>query len=179
MLGVLRWLSVLCIVVVAGCSKGHPEGPPAGTEAEIAELEAAILALGPEVDPVEAAHAARLTYETTFRLSREYQITDSPLVHNTKVNLGTKPRGLCWHWSVDLGAVLEAQNYQTLDVHYAIANAFNPILIEHSTTLISRKGDEMEQAIIVDPWREGGVLFWAPFAEDTRYNWVRRAGSLG
>ena len=141
----------------------------------MAALEQAILALGPEVDPAEAARAAELAYTYSFRLAQEYQITDPPLVHNTKVNMGIKTRGLCWHWAEDMERRLLQEDFQTLDMHRAIANADNPFLIEHSTAIISRKGDRFEDGIVLDPWRQSGILFWAPLQEDTKYNWVARS----
>ncbi len=175
---ILPALARLCLLVtalgLAGCAAPREGPPPPGTAAEIDELRLGLLALGPDVDPEEAARAARLTYETTHRLALEYQIVDPPLVHNAKVNAGLKPRGLCWHWSVDLGARLEQENFETLEVHYAIANAFNPFRIEHSTAILSSRGDSMYDGIVVDPWRKGGVLFWSPIAEDVRYDWQPR-----
>jgi len=68
---------------------------------------------------------------------------------------------------------LRQEDFKTLQLHRAIANATN-ILIEHSTVIISAKGDDMFKGIILDPWRHGGLLFWAPTLKDDRYNWVPR-----
>jgi hypothetical protein len=46
--------------------------------------------------------------------------------------------------------------------------------LEHSTAIISAKGDALHDGIILDPWRKGGVLFWSPVREDTRYDWYSR-----
>jgi hypothetical protein len=152
-------------------------------QGEVARLARAIAALGPEVDPDEAEHAARLSYDRTRELAIQYQIEDGPIVHNTKVNLGIKPRGLCWHWAEDMETALVAQNYQSLDIHRAIAN-WNNWRLEHSTALISARGDDMYDAIVVDPWRKGGVLTWAPTRDDPDYEWwpqlevLRRTGRL-
>ncbi len=169
-------LPMLALVFVAGC--GSPvtstkDGPPRGTLADIAALTRAIQALGPEVDPEEAARAARISCEYTHVLALQYQITDPPLIHNTKVNMGIKPRGLCKDWADDIEARLLQENFQTLDLHRAIANASN-LRIEHSTTIVSRRGDDMFQGIVVDPWRNGGVLHWTKVLEDDKYVWVPR-----
>ncbi len=172
----LRTVAFLCVLFVSACGFSHRDGPPPPpTESGITALEAAILNLGSDVDPEEAARAARIAMEYTHQLALEYQIEDSPLAHNTKVNLGIKPRGLCYHWANDLQDRLEAEGFRTLQMHHAIANAFNPILIEHSTTMISRMGAPMEESIILDGWRQAGELFWTPFAEDTKYTWVLRS----
>ncbi|GAB4302887.1 MAG: hypothetical protein Kow0058_17100 [Roseovarius sp.] len=141
---------------------------------DIAELTQAFIALDPAVvDPAEAARAARAVYTYVDQLVVEYQIEDSPLVHNTKVNMGIKPRGLCWHWAHDLDLRLQMERFRTLEIHRAIAN-YNNIRLEHSTTLLGPKGGRMEDAIVLDPWRKGGELVWKIAREDTRYNWTER-----
>ena len=137
-------------------------GPTDVSSQEVAKLEAGLLALGPGVDPDEAARAARIAYEYTAVLAREYEIDDAPLVHNTKVNMGLKPRGLCWHWAEDMENRLLKENFQTLDVLRAIANAESDWLIDHSTALLAPRGGGLSDAMVLDPWRYGGRLAWAP-----------------
>ena len=179
-------LSLLALTIFAACSNGHPDGPPMATRAEIAELEQGILKLGPGVDPDEAHRAAQIAYNYTYQLAQEYQITDPPLIHNIKVNQGLRPRGLCWHWAEDMETRLKQEDFKTLQLHRAIANSDSRILIDHSTAIVSRRGDTMEQGMVIDPWRQAGVLFWSPLLKDTRYTWVprmvvlnKRAAELG
>ncbi len=175
-----RVVSVLAFTVLAAC--GGPamttsERPPVA-RAEIAALTDAILALGPDIDPVEAARAARRAYSATDELALAYEITDGPIVHNTKVTMGIKPRGLCWHWAEDMENALLAENFQTLSMHRAIANADNAFRLEHSTAIISAKGADMFDGIVLDPWREGGRLTWVPVRGDDKYNWQRQLDVL-
>ena len=165
-------LIVLALFLLAACtpSPNYTET----TAQRIAALQSQILGLGPGIDPEEAARAARISFEYTAQLKAEYEITDPPLIHNTKVNLGIKPRGLCWHWAEDMQTRLLAEDFKTLDLHRAIANDQHPILIAHSTAVISRAGDNMEDGIVLDPWRYGGTLFFGLVKEDTRYPWLRR-----
>ena len=169
-------LAVLVMMaVLSGCATGHgPNGPPRGSEADIAALAGALRALDPQVDPSEAARAARISYEYSHHLAIAYEITDPPLKHNAKVNRGEKPRGLCRHWAEDMEARLNQEAFKTLEVHRAIANAQKRFLIEHSSAVISARGDTMEQGIVVDPWRLGGVLFWSPVLSDRKYPWRPR-----
>lgn len=141
--------------------------------ADIEKLRQAFMNLGPGVDPEEAARAARVVYTYVDQLIVEYEIEDPPLVHNAKVNFGEKPRGLCWHWAHDLDLRLQMERFKTLEIHRAIAN-YNNIRLEHSTTILGRRGDPMEDAIVLDPWRKGGELFWEIVRKDTRYNWTPR-----
>lgn len=169
----LRFLFALTLLTFAHAAGAGPGGPAPGTPQQIRALAAQIRSLGPEVDPQEALRAARVTYDYTYQLAQEYQITDGPLIHNTKVNMGKRPRGLCWHWAQDIETRLKAENFRTLEMHRAVANSFN-LRLEHSTAIISRKGDDFRQGIILDPWRKGGVLFWSPTLEDRRYRWMAR-----
>ncbi len=148
--------------------------PPPSSGDEVQRLAAEIQSLGPDIDPEEATRAARIAYAYTAQLVQEYEITDPPLIHNAKVNKGLRPRGLCWHWAEDIERRLDQEQFHTLELHRAIANADNPFRIDHSTAIISRKGESMYDGVVLDPWRYGGVLFWSPLVEDTRYEWVPR-----
>ncbi len=171
---IFRGVALLMVALfIAGCGVSPEKRAPAG-EIEIAELRQAILALGPGIDAEEADRAARIAFHHTRELAIAYQITDSPLVHNTKVNMGLRPRGLCWHWAEDMEKRLNQEGFETLQMHRAIASADNPFRIDHSTAIISRKGDGYRDGIVLDPWRLGGVLTFALVDEDTDYDWVAR-----
>lgn len=165
---------------LAACSQGMPgkpdEEPLTGRAAwdGMEGLRTSIAALDPSVNVDEAARAAHVAYSETRALALAYEIEDPPLVHNAKVNAGLKPRGLCWHWAEDMEKRLRQEQFRTLDLHRAIANWRNPILIDHSTVIISAEGYAMPDGIVLDPWREGGVLFWSSVRADTRYDWTER-----
>ncbi len=183
---------MLCALLVAGCAAAPSDGlgpqvtsgdmrETVGTsglpeQTKIAALTRAIAALGPQVDPEEAARAARIAVEyPRFTLAPQYQIVDPPLIHNMKVNMGYKPRGLCREWADDMQARLRQEGFRTLSLHRAIANADN-IRIEHSTVIVSAAGASMEEGIVLDPWREGGgILYWSRVPQDDEYKWVERA----
>ncbi len=166
-----KTLALLALLIVSACTSYDLSQPV--SQSEIADLTRAIQNLGPAVDPDEAARAARIALTYPRQLAVQYGITDPPLIHNTKVNAGRRPRGLCYQWADDMEARLRQENFQTLELHRAIANATN-ILIEHSTVIISARGDDMFKGIILDPWRYGGLLFWSPTLQDERYKWVPR-----
>ncbi|MFG6516892.1 hypothetical protein ACGYLX_05490 [Sulfitobacter sp. 1A13496] len=170
-----RLLLVFALLLgLSACALPRNGPPPMGTEAEITELARAIENLSPQVNPEEAARAARIAYRHTHDLAIAYQITDPPLIHNVKVNNGSKPRGLCWHWAEDLEKRLKAEGFATLDLHRAIANGDSRILLDHSTAIISAAGAPMQAGLVLDPWRRGGELFWSPVTSDPRYDWAPR-----
>lgn len=162
----------LALMVLGACAAPRQGGPGHYEPDQVTALRDAILALGPDVDPEEADRAARIAYQYTRQLAQEYRIEDPPLIHNMKVNAGTKPRGLCWHWAEDMENRLVAEGFETLEMHRAIANAYNPILIDHSTAIVSARGDDMFEGIVLDPWRKGGILTWNRTLEDPKYTWV-------
>lgn len=162
---------ILSLAVLAGCGSMQPEDRPMPTELEISKLAEGILALGPNVDPEEALRAARVSFYHTRELAIAYEIVDGPMIHNTKVNMGIKPRGLCWHWAEDMEIRLKAEQFKTLTIHRAIANA-NNIRIEHSTSIISQRGDDMYKGMVVDPWRLGGTLTFNRTSADPDYDWL-------
>ncbi len=170
----IRAATILAMAVLAGCGASGPIGPELATNEQIWQLEKNILEMSPEIDPDESARVAKIAYEHTYVLAQRYQITDPPLVHNTKVNFGLKPRGLCYHWADDLEARLRQEGLKTLQLHRAIANSDNPFRIEHSTVIVSRRGGDMFQGMVLDPWRKGGRLTWTIAANDPDYKWKPR-----
>lgn len=168
---------LFCLWALSACV-APPETHRAVAAEEVAALAAAIRDLGPDIDPGEAERAAALAFAHTRTLAAAYRITDPPLIHNTKVNLGLRPRGLCWHWAEDIERRLDAENFRTLEMHRAIANADNPFRIDHSTAIIGRRGDALFEGLVLDPWRLGGRLFWGPVTGDPDYVWHPRAEVL-
>ena len=181
-------LIFLPLMMIAGCSPAPTGGGASVTKQdisgqvaaqveqdEVSKLASSIMAMGPGIDPEEAKRAAQISYSYAAQLTREYGITDPPLVHNTKVNMGIRPRGLCWHWAEDMEKRLKQEQFKTLQLHRAIANHDKAFRIEHSTAIISRRGDTFDQGTVLDPWRYGGALFWSPVTEDTRYEWHARS----
>ena len=166
-------LLMLLSLAVAGCSYELNDRAATPDELKIGALSQAVADLGPDVDPEEAARLAFISVTYPRRLQREWQVTDSPLVHNTKVNLGLRPAGLCYQWADAMEARLRAEGFQSLIFHRAIANHDN-YRIEHSTVIVSAPGQRMEEGIILDPWRFGGTLHWSNTLEDPDYVWVRR-----
>lgn len=165
------FLALLIAAFISGCAA--KQIPPV-TQSDIDGLALHLQSLGPGVDPEEALRAATVAYTYPPQLAEQYQITDPPLIHNGKVNSGQRPRGICVHWAEDMVARLKQENFRTLQIHRAIADPVNQLRIDHSTAVISASGDDMYDGLVLDPWRTGGSLHWAPVREDTRYNWAPR-----
>jgi hypothetical protein len=168
---------MLCLPLLQACAvdPARLEISNADEQHRIADLEQAILSLGENVDPDEASRAARVAIDYSLQLAREYDVSGSPIFHNILVNLGIRSRGLCKHWTRDLKDRLQQENFRSLDLHWAIANYESFFRLEHSTVVISARGDSLQQGLVLDPWRNSGKLFWARTTEDTDYNWRPQA----
>lgn len=159
---------LLAALTVGGCAY-----KPTVEQRDVTELSQEIMRLGPEIDPEEADRAAQISYYYSLQLAQEYGITDLPIIHNEKVHRGLRKRGLCNHWAEDLSKRLKEEKFKTLAVQRAISPPSSLRIIHHSA-VISKPGDTIYDGIIVDPWRHGGALFWAPTKVDKRYNWRPR-----
>ncbi|WP_204113204.1 hypothetical protein [Shimia biformata] len=140
------------------------------SQADVDRLAAAITDLSPSVSPSEAARAAAISYAYGKQLAESYNVTDPALIHNNKVHSGQRDRGLCNEYTEDMLKRLKAEKFRTLTLHWATRPP-TPIMIVHHSPVISAKGAPMEEGIVLDAWRDGGALFWAPVVEDTRYDW--------
>lgn len=161
---------LLCaMLALVGCAPA----PKQVTKADVSMLASEIMALGTDVDTGEAERAAQIAYQYSLQLAEEYNVTDGPIVHNAKVNNGLRDRGICVHWAEDIEARLNLEGFKTLEIHRAIAEG-NEFRIDHSTAIVSQKGGSLEDGIVLDPWRYGGLLFWSPTLDDDRYYWEPR-----
>ena len=71
---------------------------------------------------------------------------------------------------VDILARLKQEQFKTLTLHWATSPT-SLLQGVHHAPAISAKGDRVEDGIILDGWRDGGRLFWAPVQADPSYNW--------
>jgi len=168
---------LLLAILLQGCatSTAPAELAPNAAEARIDELSLALMALGDDIDSGEARRAASIAIEYPLVLAREYQVSDPPLVHNMLVNLGVKPRGLCVDWTSDLMTRLYEERFRSFELHWGVANYESTFRIEHSTVIISARGDSLQQGLVLDPWRHSGQLFWAKTPQDAEYDWKPHA----
>lgn len=167
----------LVFLLIQGCATSSPQVdlPPTIEQRRIADLSLAIRSLSTDIDPAEARRAARISIEHTRQLAVQYEIEDSPVMHNFLVNIGVKPRGLCVDWTSDLLTRLQQERFYSLKLHWGIANYETAFRLEHSTVIVSARGDSLNQGLVLDPWRYSGHLFWAPTLEDPAYTWYPQA----
>ena len=173
----LSIIALLLACLLQGCATPNPVIAQTSRveQQRIDQLERAILDLDGQINPAEARNAATIAIEYPLQLALEYEITDSPLMHNFLVNMGVKPRGLCVDWTHDLLVRLQQERFRSLQLHWGIANYDSAFRIEHSTVIISARNQPMQQGLVLDPWRHSGQLFWAKTLEDPEYKWKPHA----
>ncbi|MEM6639338.1 MAG: hypothetical protein AAF610_05495, partial [Pseudomonadota bacterium] len=137
------------------------------------DLAATIRGLAPTVDPDEARQVAEATMVLALDLANEYQLTKPPIAHNVLVNMGMRPRGLCTHWAEDVLRHLDGLDLATLDLYWAVAYPTRPFRLEHSGALVTARGQPFETGIVLDAWRDSGIVYFGPVTDDTRYAWQR------
>ena len=146
--------------------KAFPEQVPA---ARVKQLKHELMALGSNVDAREAQQVADRLVRASLALRSEYEVDTLPVVHNLLINLGEKKRGLCVHWVRDLLTQLQQLDLKTFDVFWGIAHAGNP-LREHSTVVMSARGEPFEKGLVLDSWRYTGCLY-SVLVKDDKYPW--------
>ncbi|WP_459013076.1 hypothetical protein [Roseivivax sp. CAU 1753] len=158
-------LAAFFLAGLAGCT-----AQPDASARDVDALALAIAALGPEVDPAEADLAARIAIDYPLQLAEDWRVTDAPLVHNAKVLHNLRDKGLCNHWAEAMLARLRQEDFQTLSLHWSTSPPEGFRVIHHSA-VISARGGDIDDGLVLDPWRHGGTLYWSRPEEDPRYEW--------
>ncbi|MEZ5477891.1 MAG: hypothetical protein R3E95_10535 [Thiolinea sp.] len=176
--------------LLSGCSVNYsnvallPDGRPQLTvmapkmEQNIRELAGALLALGPGVRREEAIEVAHDAYAYPLYLANEWDLTWPPMYHNTLRNSGARKKGLCTDWAKAMVDHMRQKNLQSMDVYWGVAYKGDPWR-EHSTLLVTAKGQPFDTGIILDPWRNSGKLYWVKHLDDPSYKWKYHAGPFG
>ena len=138
---------------------------------KINNLYQAIMSLGPNIQPSEAKFVAREAVLYPKVLANRYKLMSPPLLHNVLVNYGKRPRGLCYQWTRDMGLQIN-RPMKSLQFFHGVAFRRN-YWKEHSTLVVAAKGKGVPDGIVLDPWRNSGVLFWSPVKDDKKYPWVQ------
>ena len=138
---------------------------------KINALYNALLSLGPNMDKKEAQFIAREAVLYPKVLANQYKLMSPPLYHNVLVNYGKRPAGLCWQWTRDMGKHIN-RPMKSFTFYHGVAFRRN-YWREHSTLVVAAKGKGVPEGIVLDPWRNSGVLYWNFVKDDKKYPWVQ------
>ncbi len=142
-----------------------------GDQVKIKDLTQAIIDLGPNIDPTEAAWVAREAVLYPKYLANQYELMWPPNYQNILVNTGRRSKGLCYQWARDMTAHIGTRKYKTLTLQRAVANQGGNY--EHNVLTVAAKGKGIEDAIILDPWRHNSILYWVKTKDDPNYQWTK------
>jgi hypothetical protein len=137
-------------------------------EKSIEGFSKAIVALAPDVDPVEAQLVSETSHHTARRLQKEWRVFPVSVVQNFLIHIGARDRGYCFQWAHDIGAELRKLPLKTLVLHWTEAHP--DTRLEHNVVVVTARGQPVSSGYIIDGWRAAGRLLWWPVAKD-EYPW--------
>jgi hypothetical protein len=136
--------------------------------AAIASLAKNISALSPQVNMVEALRVADTAVRYPLLLAEEWRATPPAALNNAFINVGLRPRGLCYQWADALTVKLMTLHLQTLEIHRGVAKLGTRR--EHSCVVLTAPGQNFTNGIALDAWRHCGKINFSPVAAD-KYAW--------
>ena len=159
----------LLLAAISSVAQARKKEPEFATSANDPVLRAKIIALAPSIDPEDARRVAEIAYTTGRDLKKEWRVVWPPGLHNFLVNTGQRKGGLCFQFAERLLWRLSAQNWNTVEFHWA--ESFERTASEHNVIVVTAKGQDFYQGIILDNWRYGGRLVWGYVLQDPFYQW--------
>jgi hypothetical protein len=105
----------------------------------------------------------------SLRLAEEYRVVPPARWHNLLIQMGLRDRGLCYHWTEDLMAHLQALHLANYELHWGVAHPGSD-LREHNSVVVTALNQPFEKGLVLDPWRNSGELTWVRVEEDA-YPW--------
>lgn len=160
---------VSALATLASIVHARKKDPEFATSADDPVLRGRIAALAPGIDPEEARRVANIAYTTGRDLKKEWKMAWPPGLHNFLVNTGQRKGGLCFQFAERLLWRLAAQKWETVEFHWA--ESFERTASEHNVIVVTAKGQDFYQGIILDNWRYGGRLVWGRVVDDPHYQW--------
>lgn len=177
-------LSLIAILGLSGCAVRYDnvavdpvnkrtvvKNMDAKTKQEIAQVTKALMTLGPNIDPTEAALLAHEAVNYPKVLANQYNLVEPAYFQNILVNYGYRENGLCWQWTRDMAKHIQARKWKSFDFFHATANRrrYN----EHNSLVVTAKGKGVREGMLLDPWRDSGILYWEKTINDPKYYWTR------
>jgi hypothetical protein len=185
MVPAIRYVFALCLLIsLLGCARANvyypgksasnPLTPDNSSDVQvyrekIERLEQELIGLSAAIDKTEAQILAESAVRESAVLAEEYQLVRPAAAHNLLVVFGFKDRGFCYHWTQDLIKRLQALDLKSFQLHWGVAYRGSE-LREHNCVVITARGQDFFEGIVLDPWRNSGNLYWARVTKD-EYPW--------
>lgn len=174
---------LLWVILLSGCTSVHQlhhtsdsnrlgsHRHEEATWKKVVWLQDDLVALSPLVDLIEARQVAETAIGYSALLAEKYDLIRPAILHNVLIRIGLKNRGLCYHWTEDLMDRLQELDLKTYQLHWGVAHRGSE-LREHNSVVITAKGQQFEDGVVLDPWRNSGQLYWT-FVKNDRYPWQK------
>jgi hypothetical protein len=185
MVPAIKYVFALCLLIsLLGCARANVYYPDKGASnpptpdnssdvqvyrEKIERLEQELVGLSAAIDKTEAQILAESAVRESAVLAEEYKLVRPAVAHNLLVAFGFKDRGLCYHWTQDLMKRLQALDLKSFQLHWGVAYRGSE-LREHNCVVITARGQDFFEGIVLDPWRNSGNLYWARVTKD-EYPW--------
>lgn len=166
------FMIIMFIIFFAGCSVKYPQSQNKtinDNKKMILKLTTALKNLDKSIDKQEAQKVAYISTVYPLELANEYELVTPPLFHNTLINMELKKRGFCYHFAEDIAKELKKLQLKTLTIQW-ITHKKNQYW-EHNALLLTANNQSYKKGIILDAWRNSGILYWDYFKNDTNYDW--------
>ncbi|MGD9160953.1 MAG: hypothetical protein PVG39_21225 [Desulfobacteraceae bacterium] len=174
---------IFMLTIICSCTGTHNKlqvpsrynnssGFSADTCEKIKKLQQELTTLGNNIEITEARQLAETSISYSLYLADEYKLVWPPFFHNILVRIGVKDRGLCYQWTEDLMKRLVSLKLKSFSLHHGVAYRGNDFR-EHNTVVVTARGQEFTEGIVLDPWRNSGDLYWGAVRAD-RYPWKER-----
>ncbi len=165
-------LFLLLWLLITGCA--HRPDSSSEQQQRTQQLSQALQQLAPDSTPQAAHTLAKIAVETASRLRTDYDVALAPWLHNIEVNSGIKTRGLCFHYAKDLSAALQPALAPYWQMYRVQARPKQ--LLEHNAIVLVGRGQPWQSGIVLDAWRNAGVLYFGPVLLD-KYPWQLKQSS--
>ncbi|WP_395753853.1 hypothetical protein [Prosthecobacter sp.] len=144
-------------------------GTPEKRQEQARRMSLDLQKLAPTVSAGEADKLAETAVEESAKMSADFKPFVHPWMNNGLVNMGLRKRGLCYQWRDDLFPHLFRLNLKTMDLHLVVSRA--DTVRQHHGIVVTAKGQRYEDGLVVDPWRNGGRLWWGRLKDDQSHPW--------
>lgn len=169
------FITIFILFILSGCSIKH-NNKQIDNENDfnknMQSLSLLIESLSQKIDKNEAKSLAYEAINHSKKLANEYEIVAPALFHNSLVNMGIKQKGYCYHYANDLKAYLHSKKFKSFKLIKAVANKGE--YFEHTSLVLTRDDISFENSIILDAWRDSGILYFSKVKDDKRYKWEKR-----
>lgn len=137
--------------------------------ANMQSLSLLIQSLSGKVTKKESNDLAYKAINYSKQLANDYEVVAPALFHNSLINMGIKEKGYCYHYANDLIRYLKNENYKSFNLVKVVSNRKE--YFEHSAIIVTRDDVELNQSVVLDAWRNSGILYYSVVKDDKKYKW--------